>query len=111
MIFTKIALALGVLVLGFMVWLALVGVHAAGEALVTLIALVVLVGGGNLISGRRPRGRAADLEPRPISQWRTAAAPAPADADRPGARAPDAPHGPDAPRGPDAPHGPAGTEG
>ena len=67
MVFTKIALALGVLLLGFFVWIALVGMNAVGEGLVTLVALVVLIGGGNMLSGRGGRRRHAGTEPRPIS--------------------------------------------
>jgi|GEM_PF-2645802 len=77
MVFTKIALAAGFLLLGFLIWLAIMGMTAVGEALVTLFALVLLVGGGNWISGRSPYGRrTAEVEPRPISQ-RYAAAPQP----------------------------------
>jgi len=51
MTFTKIAAAIGLALLGFVFWLAASGVGAAREGLVSLIALVVLVAGGNLLSG------------------------------------------------------------
>jgi hypothetical protein len=121
MIFTKIALVLGVLVLGFVVWLALVGVHAVGEGLVTLVVLVLLVGGGNLLGGRHSYGarRTADVEPRPLSDWRPPVASAravAADPDAAPAGAADASHAeePDAPPPPpgaDAGGRPAGADG
>ena len=57
MIVTKLALAAGFLLLGLLCWLAFSGVAVAGELLVTAVALVVLVGGGNWLAGRRSPGR------------------------------------------------------
>lgn len=70
--FTKLAVAFGFLLLGFLVWLAVVGLRPVGEGLVTVFALVLLVGGGNLIAGRSHHGarRSADVEPRPIAELR-----------------------------------------
>ncbi len=52
MTFTK-AVVLGALALfGFVCWLAASGFGAAREGLISLVALVVLVGGGNLLAGR-----------------------------------------------------------
>ena len=51
MTFTKIAVAIGLVLLGFACWLAASGVGAAREGLVSLGALVALVAGGNLLSG------------------------------------------------------------
>ncbi|MGC8471333.1 MAG: hypothetical protein ACP5PM_03440 [Acidimicrobiales bacterium] len=51
MTFTKIAIAIGVVLFGFVCWLAVSGVGAAREGLVSLVALVALVAGGNLLSG------------------------------------------------------------
>ncbi len=58
MTFTKIAVIGGVVVFGFVCWLAAAGFGAAREGVISLIALAVLVGGGNLLSGRGgPYGR------------------------------------------------------
>jgi hypothetical protein len=53
MIATKLALAAGVVVVALLVWLAVAGVAMATELLVSVAALVVLVGGGNWLAGRR----------------------------------------------------------
>ncbi|HVC13693.1 MAG TPA: hypothetical protein VND62_02410 [Acidimicrobiales bacterium] len=52
MTFTKIAVVGGVALLAFVSWLAASGFGAAREGLISLVALVVLVGGGNLLAGR-----------------------------------------------------------
>jgi len=52
MTFTKIAVAAGVVLLGLACWLAAAGFGAAREGLISLFALAVLVGGGNLLAGR-----------------------------------------------------------
>ncbi len=57
MIVTKIAIGAGIVVLGFCCWLAAVGVGAVREGLISLCALVVLVGGGNWLSGRSAHSR------------------------------------------------------
>jgi hypothetical protein len=56
-IFTKVAVVAGIALLGFCCWLAAVGVGVMREGLISLGALVVLVGGGNWLSGRRTHGR------------------------------------------------------
>jgi hypothetical protein len=57
-IVTKFAIAAGVVVLGVLIWLAAAGVSALTPVLVTGAALVLLVGGGNYLSGRSPHGPA-----------------------------------------------------
>lgn len=52
MTFTKVAVAGFLALLGFVCWLAASGFGAAREGLICLLALVLLVGGGNLLSGR-----------------------------------------------------------
>jgi hypothetical protein len=52
MTFTKIAVVCCLVLLGFVSWLAVAGFGAAREGLICLVALVLLVGGGNLLSGR-----------------------------------------------------------
>ena len=62
MIFTRLAWLFGVLLLAFLCWLAIRGLTILVPLLVTAFVLVVLIGGGNLISGRSSssggRGRA-----------------------------------------------------
>jgi hypothetical protein len=69
-IFTKIALGAGVVMVGVVIWLAVIGVGAAGEGLITVVALVLLVAGGNALGGRSSyggrRGSRADAEPVPL---------------------------------------------
>lgn len=52
MTFTKIVVACGVALLGFLCFLAAKGMTAVTEGLITLFALAVLVAGGNLLSGK-----------------------------------------------------------
>ncbi|MGH8987895.1 MAG: hypothetical protein ACRDXC_04750 [Acidimicrobiales bacterium] len=52
MTFTKVAVVAFLALLGFSCWLAASGFGAAREVLISLVVLVVLVGGGNLLSGR-----------------------------------------------------------
>lgn len=65
MTFTKIAVIGGLVLLGLVCWLAAVGLGAAREGLISFFALVVLVGGGNLLAGRGgPYGRRSAPEAR-----------------------------------------------
>jgi hypothetical protein len=73
MIATKIAIALGVVLLGVACWMAVIGVSAASEGLLTVFALVVLVGGGNYLAGRSAPSR----RPVPAGVARTPAPAAP----------------------------------
>ena len=60
MIFTKLAIVLGIVGAGLLFWMAVSGVAVATELLVSAIAIVVLIGGGNWLAGRRsgpPPGR------------------------------------------------------
>ena len=52
MTFKKVAVAGFLALLGFACWLAASGFGAAREGLISFFALVVLVGGGNLLAGR-----------------------------------------------------------
>lgn|GEM_PF-1848057 len=52
MIVTRLAVALGVVVFGFLCYLAFAGSAPATGLVVTAVALVVLVGGGNWLGGR-----------------------------------------------------------
>ncbi len=49
---TKLVIGLGVVVFGLLCWMAVDGITAAAVTLITVGALVVLVGGGNWIGGR-----------------------------------------------------------
>jgi len=60
MIVTKLAIGLGVVLVGVLCWLAVDGVAVAFEALVTGVALVVLVGGGNWLRDRSSPRRTSD---------------------------------------------------
>jgi hypothetical protein len=65
---TRLALGLGVLLVAAVCWLAADGVGFAYELLISLAALVVLVGGGNWLGGRRSAsapepGRPGPTEP------------------------------------------------
>jgi hypothetical protein len=61
---TRLAVLLGVLLLGLLCWAAAGGMRAAYELLVSFAVLVVLVAGGNWLGGRRT----PDVEPyRPPS--------------------------------------------
>lgn len=58
MTFKKVAVVGLLALLGFGCWLAASGFGAAREGLISLFALVLLVAGGNLLSGRGgPYGR------------------------------------------------------
>ncbi len=52
MTFTKVAVVGCLALLGFVCWLAASGLGAAREGLISLFALVLLVGGGNFLAGR-----------------------------------------------------------
>ena len=76
MIATKIAIALGIAVFGVACWMAVIGVRAASEGLLTLLALVVLVGGGNYLAGRstgRRRPVPTGFNPPPVGRGATVA--------------------------------------
>lgn len=60
MIVTKLVIGLGVVLVGILCWLAVDGVAVAFEALVTGVALVILVGGGNWLGGRSSPPRAPE---------------------------------------------------
>lgn len=81
MTFTKIAVVCGVALFGFVCWLAASGFAAAREGVISFVALVVLVGGGNLLAGRAgPYGRrSAAASPEPTSPSRGSVEDAPTD--------------------------------
>lgn len=56
MIFTKIAIAGSVVLLGFLCFLAAKGMTIVTEGLVTVVALFAFIAGGNLLSGRGGHG-------------------------------------------------------
>lgn len=65
MTFTRIAVIGGLVLLGLVCWLAVAGFGAAREGLISFFALVLLVGGGNLLAGRGGRyGRRSAPEAR-----------------------------------------------
>jgi len=68
-IFTRIALVLGLAIVCATLWLAIIGFTPAVPLLVTAVVLLVLIGGGNLINGRSSpyggRGGASDRDGAP----------------------------------------------
>jgi hypothetical protein len=95
--FTKVVAACGVVLLGFLCFLAAKGMTAVTEGLVTLFALVVMVAGGNLLSGRGAYGaRRSPAASMPVREPPPQPAPAPL---APAAPAPPAPAARDAPWG------------
>lgn len=67
MIFTRIAMVFGLVLIGALCWLAAAGFGPVYPFLVTAAVMVILVGGGNLIQGRSAphggRGGHAPSEP------------------------------------------------
>jgi hypothetical protein len=66
-IFTRIAMLMGLALVGAMCWLAASGFAPVYPFLVTAVVMILLVGGGNLIQGRTPphggHARTAPSEP------------------------------------------------
>jgi hypothetical protein len=62
-IVTKLAIGAGVVLAGILCWLAVTGVAVAAEVLVTAVALVLLVGGGNWLGGRSSSSRSSTGPP------------------------------------------------
>jgi len=54
---TRLTMGAGVVVLGVLVWLAVIGNAAITAFLVTVAAMLVLIGGGNWMRGKNPHGR------------------------------------------------------
>jgi flagellar motor component MotA len=68
MTFTRFALGLGVIVVLAFVVLMAVAVGGAFTPVVALAALVILIGGGNLLYGRHSHGAAAQARVRPAQE-------------------------------------------
>jgi hypothetical protein len=56
-IVTRMAMGAGVVVLGVLIWLAVIGNAAITALLVTVALLLVLIAGGNWLGGKNPHGR------------------------------------------------------
>jgi hypothetical protein len=65
---SRVALVGGILVLGFLIVLAAIGFHDALTPLVTIGALVILIGGGNLLYGKNSHGAMAQARIRPAQE-------------------------------------------
>lgn len=79
MIVTKLAVAAGALLFLLLCWLAVAGVAVAAELVITLGALLVLVGGGNWLRGRTATAQRPAAQPpagRPAGQPRAGQSPA-----------------------------------
>jgi hypothetical protein len=53
---TRFAIGAGVVIVGFLCWMAAIGFTAVIGPLVTVVVLILLVGGGNWLSGERGSG-------------------------------------------------------
>ena len=62
---SRVALAGGFLVVAGLIALVIIGFHDALTPLVTIVALVVLIGGGNLLYGKNSHGAMAQARTRP----------------------------------------------
>jgi len=65
---TRVALVLGALVVAFMVVLVAIGFREALTPLCTVAALVILIGGGNLLYGKNSHGAMAQARKRPAQE-------------------------------------------
>ncbi len=65
---SRVAMAGGVLVVVGLVILVAIGFHDALTPLVTVAALVFLIGGGNLLYGRNSHGAMAQARTRPAQE-------------------------------------------
>lgn len=63
MTYTKFAIGFGLAFLGFLCWMAAVGVSAVREGLISVFVLAVLVAGGNWLAGRSSYGPRRRPEP------------------------------------------------
>ncbi|MGP0032286.1 MAG: hypothetical protein ACLPVF_17500 [Acidimicrobiales bacterium] len=68
MTMSRVAMAGGVLVVVGLVILVAIGFHDALTPLVTVAALVFLIGGGNLLYGRNSHGAMAQARTRPAQE-------------------------------------------
>jgi small-conductance mechanosensitive channel len=73
MSFRRIALAAGIVVLAAFVYVVLAHGLDGGNALVVVIAVVALVGAGNLLYGKSSHGAAAQARVRPAQEARNRA--------------------------------------
>ncbi len=64
----RVAIAAGVLVVVGLIIVVAIGFHAALTPLVTIAALVLLIGGGNLLYGRNSHGAMAQARSRPAQE-------------------------------------------
>jgi hypothetical protein len=68
MVMTRVALVLGALIVAFLILLVAIGFHQALTPLATVAALVILIGGGNLLYGKNSHGAMAQARKRPAQQ-------------------------------------------
>jgi hypothetical protein len=64
----RVALAGGIVVIAGLVVLAAIGFHDAVTPLATIGALVILIGGGNLLYGKNSHGAMAQARVRPAQE-------------------------------------------
>jgi hypothetical protein len=65
---SRVAVAAGVVVVAGLIALVAIGFHDALTPLVTVAALVLLIGGGNLLYGRNSHGAMAQARTRPAQE-------------------------------------------
>ncbi len=65
---SRVALAGGALVVAGLIVLVAIGFHDALTPLLTIAALVILIGGGNLLYGKNSHGAMAQARTRPAQE-------------------------------------------
>jgi hypothetical protein len=70
---SRVALAIGLLILVALLVLIAFGIHGARTPIIALAALVFLIGGGNLLYGKNSHGAMAQARIRPAQEARNRA--------------------------------------
>ncbi len=88
MIVTRTAWVLGILAFGALVVMAIAGFGPAVPLVITAVALVALIGGGNWLAGPNPHGRPPAPRPGPPASGTTASGTTASGTPGPGATSP-----------------------
>ena len=65
MIVTRLSIVAGIIVFAFLCWMAIEGVADARNLVITVVALFLLIAGGNALRGRSSYGEGQHAAPRP----------------------------------------------